>query len=322
MINTCLIIGLGQIGMGYDYNLDPHKFVLSHARSFSIHPKFELIGGVDSDSERCSDFENEYKRPAYTNLKKALEILNPSIVVISTPSDSHYLIVKRLLSSHQPEAIVCEKPLDENLKQANKILKICKEKGVHLFVNYMRRSDKGVIEIKNMIDNNIIQEPIKAVAWYSKGLRHSGSHSLNLLEYWLGDILDYKIISSDRSWNNSDPEPDFKVIFNKGNAIFCASWEEFFPHMSIELLSPSGRLFYHKGGSDISWQPSGATLNKPRKRFLDDSTKIVNDLDRYQFNFVENLSLALQGKRHHISTGQDALNTLTSIQNIIEKETI
>ena len=61
MVNKCLIIGLGQIGMGYDFNLEPAHYILSHAQAFSEHPEFELVGGVDSNKQRCIDFEEKFK---------------------------------------------------------------------------------------------------------------------------------------------------------------------------------------------------------------------------------------------------------------------
>lgn len=314
-------MGLGQIGMGYDYALDPCEFVLSHARSFSIHPDFELIGGVDLDPNQCANFETEYKMPGYTNLEQALHDLSPTIIIIATPSGSHGLILERILRSHIPKVLVCEKPLDESLTVAQNMVEMCNQNGVKLFVNYMRRSEGSVIQIKKMIDDQVIQSPIKAVAWYSKGLFNNGSHMLNLLEYWLGGVVGHTMIDSNRYWNDSDHEPDFKVNFEKGSAIFCAGWEEYFSHLSIELISPSGRLYYSKGGSDITWQPSGATLDNRRDDFLDVGVKINNDLDRYQYNFAENLALALKDEEHSISSGHDALTTLTNIYNIIDKGT-
>ena len=62
------------------------------------------------------------------------------------------------------------------------------------------------------------------------------------------------IINHGRPLNKFDHEPDFKIEYNMGTAIFCSIWEESFSHYSIELLSHSGRLFYDQGGRYIEWQ--------------------------------------------------------------------
>ena len=94
MNNKCLIIGLGQIGMGYDLGLDISNYVLSHARGFYLHPNFDLVGGVDSDVRKCNRFKEVYNLPAYSDITEALEALSPNIIVIATPSDSHLIADK------------------------------------------------------------------------------------------------------------------------------------------------------------------------------------------------------------------------------------
>lgn len=321
MSETCVIIGLGNIGMGYDYNLDAKDAILTHARSFSVHPDFELLGAVDSDLKKCAAFETEYGVRAFSDLDEAFSNLKPSVVVIATPSNSHYSVAKKITEFYCPKAIVCEKPLDQSLEFAKLLTKMCSKMGIQLYVNYMRRSETGANEIKVMIEEGVIQKPIKATVWYSKGLLNNGSHMLNLLEYWLGETNQISMINSGRSWQENDPEPDFFARFEEGSAIFLSAWEEFFPHLTIEIVSPSGRLYYSRGGNEISWQPSKASKQSPKTDFLSENLKINTDLDHYQFQFTKNLSLALQGKESFISTGSDALSTLKNVYKVMEKRT-
>lgn len=303
--------------MGYDYKLNPENFVLSHARSFSFHPKFELVGGVDEDAEKCNSFEAEYKRPAYINVESAFKDLKPSIIVISTPSNVHGSTLMRIINSYVPRVIVCEKPLDSSLEVARQMVELCHSKDVKLFVNYMRRSEPSVLKIKKMIDSEIIKAPIKASVWYSNGLLNNGSHMLNLLEYWLGEVQCCDIIRANECLNNVDPEPDFSIEFEMGSALFSAVNIKYFQHLSIDILCNSGRLYYGKGGHDIIWQPCDDKPGTFQKKFLESKMKIENSLNLYQLNFVENLYLALNGKKHFICNGSEALSTLTNIFNII-----
>ena len=83
MAIQCLLIGLGQIGMGYDLNLDPARFVYSHTRAFSAHQAFELSGAVDQSEPQRLLFERHYKRPAFLNLSEALTKTKPEVIVIA-----------------------------------------------------------------------------------------------------------------------------------------------------------------------------------------------------------------------------------------------
>ena len=312
-----LIVGLGQIGMGYDYDLDPNRYILSHARSFSIHPGFELVGGVDKNPHQCKKFEAMYGKTAYKDLKQALREQRPDVVIIATPSDMHGSTLKEIIRHHIPKAIVSEKPLDYSLKVGQQMIKLCQENDILLFVNYMRRSEHSVLEIKKMIDNKVIKTPVDSVVCYSKGILNNGSHMLNLLEYWLGKVRNSKVIKADVCSTRKDPEPNFIVTFEKGSAVFIAREKKKSTDLSIEIQCPSGLLHYGKNGEQIYWQKFEE--NASVSNIVPRNKKIIidNDMARYQLNFTQNLFLALSGCDHSICTGLQALETLKNVTDII-----
>jgi len=313
----CLLVGLGQIGMGYDSDLVQTESVASHALALSRHPEFELVGGVDPSSACRENFTQKYNKRSFEQIEEALDVLSPSIVVIATPTSSHYSVLCKILKSSRPKIILCEKPLDFDLASAQAMVDLCRESGAELFVNYIRRSDPGVIEIKERILSGQIELPLKAVVWYSKGLKNNGSHFLNLLEFWLGNLVQSQVISIGRKWEGLDPEPDFIAVFENGSAIFCAAKEEEFSHYTVELISPSGRLYYSQGGQQIDWQSVTEDLDFPGYRALDANAEVIgNDFARYQYNVLEQLSKALRKAPSFLSTGEDALVTLRNISKI------
>ena len=45
MIEKCLIVGLGKIGLEYDIDkIDEPEIVLTHAKAFYLHSNFDLVG--------------------------------------------------------------------------------------------------------------------------------------------------------------------------------------------------------------------------------------------------------------------------------------
>ena len=110
-----LIIGLGNIGMGYDIkNFESNK-VLTHAKSFLISDQFSLVGGVDLDASKRKQFKERYNCPAFSNIEKAMRDLSPEIVVIATSTDNHLKNVRDVFSNGLPKILICEKPLAYNL---------------------------------------------------------------------------------------------------------------------------------------------------------------------------------------------------------------
>lgn len=312
-----LVVGLGQIGMGYDMKHSSEQFIISHARAFQVHQDFRLVGGVDSDFTRRNQFESEYSCPGYSDLVNALKELSPDVIAVATPTETHLQTILTIIRECKPKAIICEKPLAYDIYGATKIVESCEAAGIRLFVNYIRRSDSGVIEVKRRIANDLITQPVKGVCWYSKGLLNNGSHFINLLQYWLGDIVDFEVINKGRLWADKDPEPDLKVNFKLGTVVFLAVYEENFSHYTIELISPSGRLQYARGGSQISWQ---SVIDDPvceGYRILNPvSENILSDLNRIQLHVLNHLISNLNGQESSICTSRDALNTLKILDEI------
>ena len=184
-----MIIGLGQIGIGYDLGLNLDGVIHTHSRALSRHPNFELLCAVDLAEDRRNLFIENYSKPAFTSIESALEANSPDVVIVACPTTLHYDSVKTVLKYSKPKAILCEKPLAYDLADARAIVDECEKADVKLFVNYMRRADPGAIEVKSRIESGEIELPIKGVAWYSKGLLHNGSHFFNLLEFYPFIIL-------------------------------------------------------------------------------------------------------------------------------------
>jgi predicted dehydrogenase len=316
---TVLIVGLGQIGMGYDLHLERDGPVYTHARAYSRHPDFQLLGGVDPDAQLRETFSRNYGCPAYADVAAALALHQPDLVVIAVPTQFHGPTLQWVLDLSRPKMILCEKPLAYHLQEARAMEWACAERGVKLYVNYMRRSDPGVIEIKRRMSSDEFGVPVKGVVWYSKGFFHNGSHFFNLLEYWLGPMQSSLVLNSGRLWDGADPEPDVAVTFERGQAVFLAAWEDAFSHYTVELLSPRGRLRYEQEGKMIQWQPAQPDPHFKGYTVLSGKHEIIESgMHRYQWHVAEQLARALRGQDATLCAGTDALQTLASMQQIIE----
>mgnify|MGYP006141592483 CR=1 FL=1 len=86
-VNSAIVIGLGNIGMLYDYDLS--KQIATHCRAIDSHPEFELSGGVDINKKNLRLFEKKYNKPAYNTIDNAISELKPDLIVISNPTDQH-----------------------------------------------------------------------------------------------------------------------------------------------------------------------------------------------------------------------------------------
>ena len=318
-MKSVLLIGLGNVAVGYDVSDAFSIKILSHARAFSEHPAFRLVGGVDLDAKCRSRFEAIYRVATYIDIEAAMLDLSPDVVVVATPSSSHLHTVMRVFESGRPAVLLCEKPLAYDLAEARQIVDICAVHGCALFVNFFRQSEPGVSEVRARLADGRIGRPINGVVWYSKGLFNSGMHFLSLFQDLLGEIFSIKCIRVGRLWNNIDPEPDLEITYAGGRVVFLAAHVDDFFHNTFELIAPNGRLRYESGGAQIEWQCIEEDLRfKGYIRLSEAGESIPTDFDRIQWHVAEQLALALEGRIAHLCSGVDALRIHEALDIIKE----
>lgn len=321
MVNSVLIVGLGNVGMMYDVGPDKGKAILTHAKAFHSHSAFKLIGGVDPDPERRRLFQYYYKIDAFESIHDALKATTPSVVVVAVPTEQHFSIINQVLSLGNPAAILCEKPISFDIGEASEIVAICKEMSCALFVNYMRRSDVGINEVFERLEDGRIKYPVRGMVWYSKGLFNSASHFINLLQFLLGEVKGVKRFNAGRFWEGRDPEPDFEVSFVHGTICFFALCAENFFHNSMELIAENGRLRYENGGAQIIWENIDSNKVFSGYTTLGSAPEsLVSDFFRVQWHVANQLAVSLSGESGRICTGEDALHTqnvLAQIQDYV-----
>lgn len=193
------VVGLGKIGMGYDETLPPKKYVQTHVRALHIHPGFTLAGGCDPNKSKRRKFFLRYKKPVFSRPEELLKKTRPEVVIIANPASQHKKSLSTAIREKKVRAVLCEKPLAENLLDSVQMVKNCKKRRKKLYINFIRRADSGILEIKKRIQTGKIQGPFKAVVWYSKGLLHNGCHYVDLLKFLFGPMRGASLIRKERA---------------------------------------------------------------------------------------------------------------------------
>lgn len=311
-----VIVGLGQIGMLCDMDLDADRYVYSHVRAFMSHPGFELVAGIDGDALHRQQFETLVGQPAYSEIGSWLASLAPVVVVIAVPTIHHAAVLQQVLAHCAPRAILCEKPLSYDVDEARDIVAQCEQAGSALYVNYVRRADPAVRRIKQWIETGRIALPVKGIAWYSKGLFNNGSHFADLLQHWLGAAQSFQVVQPGAS-RGVDPEPDVLLHFAGGSIQMLAADEDNYSYYMIELVSPSGRMRYDLGGERVTWEPAVASAVAAGYTVLDSPPQVIdNELDIIQSHVTQQLHEAMHGRAASICTGVQALQTIEFLHSI------
>ena len=290
-----LLIGLGNIGFKYDIN-DSNNFIRTHAKAFNVHDRFQIVGGVDPELSNRKLFNEIFGVRIFENITQALGEVQADVIVIASPTEYHLDNIIEVLANSRPKVILLEKPVAYTKKSSNRILEFSEKYSVPILINFIRRTDPSFQQVKSKIDSGLIKIPCKGVVWYSKGLIHNACHFIDLLSWWLGDIEAIDLIDTGRQINEWDYEPDLRIKFGGSEIFFLAKKQEEFIYYSIDLLMANGRLYFSCSNEPIIWQ------NKSDNDIGLDSycLKIDNELDQYQYNVANDISMFLDKKESYL----------------------
>ncbi len=188
---SAVIAGTGWIGIGGQMDLLRPK-PASHGEAIEMHKGFNLVGFFDTDTEAEKWAKKLYPHvPFFTSYKEMLGNTKPDLVVIATHPDSHCTYILEAISEGVKN-ILCEKPISDSLEETELAVKMCKEKGVNLQVNHSRRFDPEIRKFRSLVQGEYVRDtPIGSIrgAWasFEHGLRHGGTHIIDLIRFFLGE---------------------------------------------------------------------------------------------------------------------------------------
>lgn len=139
------VVGLGRLGFQHCENV---------VRSVGA----DLVAVSDLYAPALERATSTFAVKGFDDYLDMLENVEMDAVVVATPTQTHYDILVNLIERNVP--IFCEKPMTYTLEEAEKILKLTKEKNAYIQIGYMRRFDPGHVRAKELISSGDYGEPI------------------------------------------------------------------------------------------------------------------------------------------------------------------
>jgi predicted dehydrogenase len=249
-------VKLGIIGLGYVGKI--------HMRHSLKLPNVNLVAVSDLSRKALKEAKNAGIRQTFTNYEQLLKEPNIDAVIISLPTHLHLQCSKQAAEANKH--IFLEKPIATNLKEAKKIVTNAHKNSVKLMIGYPLRFDKAFQELKTKMESGTLGDieiahanyissgpffhraeshaPIPVPEWWFNkeltgggALIDSGSHIINLLRWYFGEITNIKSHLGHRF--NLDLE-DSAICFTKfqsgTTAIITVGWFLQGYQLKIELL--------------------------------------------------------------------------------------
>ena len=327
-----LLVGLGQIGCGYDADLpfhwdQPHSSprTLSHARALACHPGYELIGGVDPNLTARERFSRVYRLPVYASLpayRAACVDPDPDLVVIAVAPQLQPGLVDLLLALMKPRLLLLEKPVAVTPEQAKVLRHSCaRQPDLLVAVNYIRRYLPAVQAWQQRLQAGELGRFLHGQLTYGKGLLSNGSHFVNLAEAWLGPLAAGRLLDSGPVCQFFDRETSLELVAtDHGDAplVVRSVGAAGLRAGELDLWFEGGRVCWFNDGSVIGhWSASCIAPGDSHVALASTPALISTGMTHYQMAVAESIYKNLAGSgesplRCSLNDGTDTLELLTS----------
>jgi predicted dehydrogenase len=258
------VIGCGAIGGPLPRPSHPDVGVATHVDAYRACPGTELVAACDSDRARA---ERAGVR-AYTEVAEMLAAEAPAIVSVATPDTTHAEVVAACLRSDSVRAVLAEKPLAADATAAAELVALARARETVLACHYTRRFAPAYRRLAEELRAGALGRLQHVSGAYVKGLKHNGTHWLDLLRMLAGDPL------AVRGWDRlkeggDDPTLDAELALpGDVGARLVGLDAGAFTAFELELVGTRGRVRIVEDGHVIERWTVGDDPREPGYRTL------------------------------------------------------
>lgn len=312
------IVGCGRIASLFDDD-SKRKYIATHIGAYKHVKETEVEAVCDIDKKRLQKCLNRWRiQRGYIDYREMLNEEKVDILSICTPQESHYPVVKEAASNKNIRAIFCEKPLANNVRDAQKMVKLCKEKKIILQVDHQRRFDPLHINLRKFIRSKEFGEVQQVNFYYTAGIRNTGTHMFDLLRFFFGDVVWIEACySKNKSGKEFDPNLDGLMRFKNGLlAAFQACNVTNYLIFEMNCLLEKGRVVLKNSGFGMDFYRARASrfFSGHKELFLAKPLFNITYKRNFMVNAVTHLIKCIRKSKVSISSGEDGLAAMKLIE--------
>lgn len=232
------VVGAGRIGAREDAQRT--DLPLTHAGGY-LTAGFALAAIVDTDQDARGLAERRWACAAYADFDEMMRKEAPDVVSFAVPTSVRAELLRRALA-YRPRAVVAEKPLTASLTESQEIDAAYRHAGIALIVNYTRRF---VPFWQTLRGATAMSTTIR----YAKGLRHNGTHAIDLCRMLFGECLSAIRLSSKDDFWVDDPTVSAFLRFERCPEVcFQGLDERCFTLFEVDIIRETSRLIVDRDG--------------------------------------------------------------------------
>lgn len=319
-----IIVGFGQIahGLRLDAKMAEHFTYATHAQVLSKHAAFDWLGVVDPSEDAQRAAREDWNIPHVAgDLTRVAREVKPEIAVIAAPPGERAEIVQQLPTL---KAVLVEKPLGFGGDEGQAFVKFCREKNVHVQVNFWRRGDDLFRQLAEGGLSDRIGKPQAAFATYGNGLFNNGGHMVDFIRMLMGNVATVQALDEPRLAMNAPLAEDQSVSFALGmasGAMVTVQSLEFshYREIGLDIWGEKGRLALFQESLSISHFPlaDNRGLENEKEIASDAPETLPPTVGNALYNLYDNLAQTIAGSGALWSPGEQALETESILDAVL-----
>lgn len=317
MVLKAAVVGCGRIGCGFDD--DPlKKEIRTHAGAYSNNSKIRLDALCDIDTSKLTKYGKKYSVDhLFTNIDELLEKVKPDLLSVCTLEDQHEEITVKAAKAGV-KGIFCEKPISNSIDAARRMIDACEKNGATLMIDHQRRFDPLLSSIKLAIGQGLLGNVYQSTFYYTAGISNTGTHMIDLMRYFFGDIEWIRgQLSEVKSPNINDPNIDGWLKFKNGvlSSIHSLNVKDYLI-FEQDILGSKGRLRILNSGSEMGYYIISDSKNFTGYKELEKTTLPFEIPKKREFMVegVNHLVNCVEKGINPVSSGDDGLRALETIE--------
>jgi predicted dehydrogenase len=291
-----------------------------HFKGYAAHPdRVSVVAAVDPIAARRTRVTNMFGvADTFASVDELLEDSDFSVAVVCTPSDVRVETVEQL--ARAGKHIMVEKPMADNLTQAQHIVDVCRTAGVKLAVDQNFRDHYSFGLARDAIRSGAIGNVLgidhrelvfrEVQGWRAEAKHHSlsvmGVHWLDGFRYLLpvdADWLVARTYSSPMAPSAGETDAFVQIHFGSATVNYTQSFSSHFERVETIVVGDAGTLALTYGSLEIA--DSAGTLTIQKNPYAGDAKP------ESAYRSIDRLLTAVESDSEPSNGGLDNMKTLS-----------
>jgi predicted dehydrogenase len=318
------LIGCGKIAWGFQEEPGAARYgICTHAAAWSALDQTQLVAVTDANREQAQRCADRWQVPAVCDdVAQLLEKARPQVVSVATPDDTHFPVARQCLEFPSVRAVLVEKPLARAAADAAILHELAGQLNKTLVVNYIRRFCPVYQDVRARISTGEFGPLRLAQVLYTKGLRHNGSHALDLMQYWFGRVSSLR--GEVPAWaanDTADPEMDVTFDLDRGGkgVLHCLPSQDY-TVFEADLCFEKARLAFTESGDVVEIHTPRSGYPFAGYRSLVRESRQDGCLRDYLLHAVRHTVAVMDGKAKNLSSAESSIALLEQL-DLMERKT-